>query len=144
MPRQNKTIETDASVEKFVASIKDDDRRREVREVIALMKRATKMPPKIWGNSIVGFGNYRYKYASGRVGDWFYAGLSPRKANLTLYILPGLHVHQASLKALGKFTTGKSCLYLKRLDDVKLPILEKMVRQAVRDMDKLVAEGGKS
>ena len=141
---QNKTVETDASVNKFVESIKDDTRREEVRAVITLMTRSTKASPKMWGSAIVGFGNYRYKYPSGREGDWFIAGLSPRKASLTLYILPGLHVHAANLKALGKFTTGKSCIYIRRLKDVNLPILEKMVRQAVGDIRKLIKAGVQS
>lgn len=131
---QNKTVETKASVSKFVASLKDETRRAEMRQVIALMKRATGDEPRMWGTSIVGFGSYKYKYPSGREGDWFTAGVSPRKTNLTFYILPGLHLHADNLKMLGKITTGKSCIYARRLDDVKLPILEKMVRQAVGHM----------
>ena len=141
---RNKTVETDASVSKFVDAIKDADRRADVRAVIALMTRTTKAKPSMWGTAIVGFGKFRYKYASGRQGDWFIAGLSPRQGNLTLYIMPGLHLHAANLKALGRFTTGKSCIYIKRLDDVNLPILEKMVKQAVTDMKKLVKAGGPS
>ncbi len=134
---QNKTQQTQASVSKFLASIKDKDRREEVRAVIALMKGATKQPPKMWGSAIVGFGKFRYKGASGREGDWFITGVSPRKSNLTVYICPGLHRHAANLKALGKVTTGMSCIYVKRLSDVKLPILRRMASQAIRDMKKL-------
>ena len=139
---QNKTVETNASVSSFVDTIKDADRRADLRAVIALMKKTTKAQPRMWGKTIVGFGNVHYKYASGREGDWFIAGVSPRTGNLTLYIMPGLHLHTANLKVLGKFTTGKSCLYVKRLDDVKLPILEKMLRQAVTDTRKLVKGKG--
>lgn len=125
-----KTKLTTASVKAFLDGIKDETRRKDAKAVAALMKRATKSPPRMWGGSIVGFGTYHYKYASGREGDWFVAGFSPRKANLTLYILPGLHMHTANLKKLGTFTTGKSCIYVKRLSDIHLPTLEKMVKQA--------------
>ena len=125
-----KTKLTTASVKAFLDGIKDETRRKDAKAVAALMKRATKSPPRMWGSSIVGFGTYHYKYASGREGDWFVAGFSPRKTNLTLYILPDLHLHTANLKKLGTFTTGKSCIYVKRLSDIHLPTLEKMVRQA--------------
>jgi hypothetical protein len=125
-----KTKLTTASVKAFLDGIKDETRRKDAKAVAALMKRATKSPPRMWGSSIVGFGTYHYKYASGREGDWFVAGFSPRKANLTLYILPGLHLHTANLKKLGTFTTGKSCIYIKRLADIRLPVLEAMVKQA--------------
>jgi hypothetical protein len=124
-----KTKVTRASVKAFIDGIKDETRRAEVRTVVALMRRATGAAPKMWGSSMIGFGRFHYKYASGREGEWFQAGLSPRKANLTLYILPGLHAHTASLKTLGKFTTGKSCIYVKRLSDIHLPTLEKMVKR---------------
>ena len=132
--KQMKTVPTTASVSGFVDSIKDETRRDEVKKVMAALKRATKSKPKMWGNSIIGFGSYHYKYATGTEGDWFITGLSPRKTDLTIYILPGLHLHQTNLKSLGKVTTGKSCIYVKRLDDIHLPTLEKMARQAVTDM----------
>ena len=132
--QQNKTVSTDASVNTFVERIKDKTRRDEVRKVMAVLRRATKSKPKMWGSSIIGFGSYHFKYTTGREGDWFLTGLSPRKGNLTIYILPGLHLHAENLQALGKFTTGKSCIYVKSLDDIHLPTLEKMARQAVADI----------
>jgi hypothetical protein len=127
---QNKTTQTRDSVPAFVASIADETRRAEVRKLIALMKEATGEPPRMWGTSIVGFGRYAYKYESGREGEWFAAGLSPRKANLTLYVLPGLHEYADDLPKLGTFTTGKSCIYVKKLDDLHLPTLKRMVTRA--------------
>lgn len=129
-----KTKLTTASVKAFLDGIKDETRRKEAKAVAAVMKRATKTAPRMWGSSIVGFGTFHYKYASGREGDWFVAGFSPRKANLTLYILPGLHLHAANLKKLGKFTTGKSCIYVRRLEDIHLPTLEAMTKQAMTDL----------
>ncbi len=127
-----KTKATDANVAAFLATIKDRKRQQDVRSVIAVMKEATSQPPRMWGASIVGFGSFTYKYESGRQGEWFIAGLSPRKANLTLYILPGLHEHEADLGKLGTFTTGKSCLYVKNVDDIRLPVLKRMVKRAAK------------
>ena len=139
MPRsQNKTTVTGEDVTAFIDGIKDDTRRQEVKKVVARMKRATKAPPKMWGSSIIGFGHYHYKYATGREGDWCVTGLSPRKENLTVYILPGLHLQTANLKQLGKVTTGKSCIYIKKLDDIHLPTLEKMAKQAMEDIRKCI------
>ena len=132
-----KTKMTTASVKGFLDGIKDETRRKEAKAVAAVMKRATGATPRMWGASIVGFGDFRYKYASGREGDWFVAGFSPRKTNLTLYILPGLHLHAANLKKLGTFTTGKSCIYVRRLEDIHLPTLEVMAKQAMTDIAKM-------
>ena len=127
-----KTKATSASVKAFVDGIKDDKRRRDLKALIALMKDATKSTPRMWGTSVVGFGSFRYKYGSGREGDWFIAGVSPRKATLTLYILPGLQDHQDLLPKLGPVTTGNSCVYVKNLDDIHLPTLKTMVARAHR------------
>ena len=127
-----KTKANAGSVTKFVAGIADEARRREVERVIAVMEQATGAAPRMWGRDIIGFGSYHYKYATGREGEWFIAGLSPRKANLTLYVLPGLADHQDLLPKLGKFTTGKSCIYVKRLDDIHLPTLKTMVGRAAK------------
>jgi hypothetical protein len=94
----------------------------------------------MWGSSIVGFGSYRYKYPSGREGDWCVTGFSPRKGATTVYILPGLHLQGANLKKLGKFTTGKSCIYIKRLSDVDLGTLETIVKQALVDIRKFTQD----
>ena len=125
-----KTRQSRDSVAAFVAGITDDTRRAEVKAIIDVMKAATGEPPRMWGSSIVGFGKYAYKYPTGREGEWFVAGVSPRKANITLYVLPGLHEFQAELPKLGTFTTGKSCIYVKRLSDIDIPTLKKMVTRA--------------
>ncbi len=129
-----KTRKTSASVDEFLAAIDDETRREDCRTVAELMRAATGAEPAMWGASIVGFGKYHYQYASGREGDWFLAGFSPRKEALTLYIMPGFSDYDALMGKLGKFKTGKSCLYLKRLDDVNLPTLKRLIEESVRHM----------
>lgn len=126
-----KTTPNRASVSAFLAAIPDEDRRRDCRKVVQLMKRVTGAQPKMWGASIVGFGTYHYKYESGREGDWFLAGFAPRKSDLTLYIMSGFPQHEALMKKLGKHKTGKSCLYIKRLADIDEGVLEELVRRSV-------------
>jgi hypothetical protein len=130
----NKTRLTGASVSRFIDAIKDPAQREDAELLLNLMSRATNATPKMWGNSIVGFGTYQYKYDSGREGEWCVTGFSPRKGMTTVYILPGLHLHEARLKQLGKITTGKSCIYIKRVSDIDMPTLEAMVRQAIGDI----------
>jgi|SRR3990172_8422051 len=132
----NKMVPTGAGVDAFIDAIKDEDQRQDARALLALMRRASGFQPRMWGRAIVGFGSYHYKYASGREGDWYVTGFSPRKGTLTVYILPGLHLQTANLKTLGTFTRGQSCLYIKRLADVHLPTLETMVKQALVDIRK--------
>lgn len=133
-----KTRKTRASVSAFLAGIPDEKKRRDSRTVLDMMKKITGEPPKMWGPSIVGFGGYRYRYASGREGDWFLTGFSPRKQALTLYIMSGFGEYDAStgsealLKRLGKFKTGKACLYINRLEDVDLEVLAELIRRSVR------------
>lgn len=131
-----KTKRNDNSVEAFLNGIPDTQKRRDAFTILQLMKKITRAEPKMWGSSIVGFGSYHYKYESGREGDWFIAGFSPRKQNLTLYIMPGLTPYGALLKKLGKYKTGKSCLYVKSLDDIDLSTLKKLIEQAVKHMTK--------
>lgn len=128
----NKTQKTTAGVAAFIDGIADEGRRRDCRAVLKLMQEATGATPKMWGPAIVGFGDWRYKYDSGREGDWFLAGFSPRKANLTLYLLPNLEAHEANLRVLGKHTVGKSCIYIRRLADIDQEVLKRMVRNAIR------------
>jgi hypothetical protein len=128
-----KTRLTDQSVEKFINGLADKKQRQDCFTLIELMKQVTRSEPKMWGSSIVGFGSYHYVYESGREADWFLAGFSPRKQNLTLYIMGGL-AQQALLKKLGKHKAGKSCLYIKRVEDVDLPTLKKLIRQSVRQV----------
>jgi hypothetical protein len=131
-----KTKVSKASVSKFLNSIADERTRRDCVELTKMMERATKAKPEMWGPAIVGFGRYQYKYPSGRTGEWFVAGFSPRKQNLTLYILPSIHSYSEQLKTLGKHTTGQSCLYVKSLEHVHLPTLKSIVRQAFKDIRK--------
>jgi hypothetical protein len=126
-----KTKLNDASVDKFLQTIKDEQRRKDCFTVLELMKKITKAEPKMWGTSIVGFGTYQYKYASGREGDWFLTGFSPRKQNLTLYIISGFKRYEGLMKKVGKFKTGSSCLYINDLKDVNVKALEDLIRQSV-------------
>jgi hypothetical protein len=100
------------------------------------MKEVTSTEPGMWGNSIVGFGSYHYKYESGREGEWFLTGFSPRKQNLTLYIMSGFTRYNELLKKLGKYKTGKSCLYIKKLEDIDIRILKELVTQSVDHLSK--------
>ena len=131
-----KTKQTGASVERFLASIKDEGRRKDCRALVSRMKKATKSEPKMWGKTIVGFGTYHYVYASGREGDWMMMGFSPRKQNLTLYIIPGLDPYANLLDKLGKFKAGKSCLYVKRLTDIDLKVLKQLIDRSVKALPK--------
>lgn len=129
-----KTQENERSVEAFLQQVEDEKRRRDCFTVVNIMREAAGAEPKMWGDSIVGFGKYRYKYASGREGDWMLAGFSPRKDNLTLYIMAGFEQYDALMARLGKVKTGKSCLYIKKLEDVDLEVLKELVRQSVEHM----------
>lgn len=126
-----KTAPTEQSVDAFIGAIGDAQRRTECEAILQLMKDVTRAEPKMWGSSIVGLGSYRYQYASGRSNDWFVAGFSPRKANLTLYIQGGFDRHDELMGRLGKYTTGKSCLYIKRLSDIDLDVLRELLRESV-------------
>ena len=125
------TRKTQASPKKFIEAIADEGKRKDSLALMKMMQRITGEAPKMWGGSIVGFGDYHYKYESGREGDWFLTGFSPRKQALSLYIMSGFEGHAALLAELGKFKTGKSCLYVKRLDDVDLKVLETLIRKSV-------------
>ena len=127
-----KTKKNRASVKKFLESIEDEKKRRDSFALLEMMQEITDEKPRMWGTSIVGFGSYHYKYESGREGDWPLTGFSPRKQNLTLYIMSGFTKYDALLKKLGKFTTGKSCLYVKRLEDVDRKTLRELVTRSVR------------
>ena len=131
---ENKTQPTGEPVEAFLARVADPQRRADCATVLAMMRRASGVDPVMWGSSIVGFGCYAYRYASGRTGDWPVIGFSPRKNDLTLYLMPDLAGQEALLAKLGKHKTGVSCLYLKRLSDVDLPTLEALVEGALRRM----------
>lgn len=127
-----KTKPTDESVEKYLKGINDPVKRQDSLTVLKLMTEITGQKPKMWGTSLIGFGSYHYKYASGQEGDWPILGFSPRKQNLTLYVLNGAAGEDELLQKLGKHSTGKSCLYIKRLDDVDLPTLKKLIKQSYK------------
>lgn len=129
-----KTKPTEQSVEAFLQEVSDEQKRQDCFIVLELMRRITGEEPKMWGSSMVGFGSYHYKYNSGQEGDYFLTGFSPRKQNLTLYIMAGFEQYEPLLQKLGKHTTGKSCLYIKRLKDVDLLTLEELIRQSVHSM----------
>jgi len=131
-----KTKVNKASVDKFLKTVKDESVREDCYKILEIMQKATKAEPKMWGTSIVGFGSYHYKYASGREGDWMLTGFSPRKQNLTLYIMPGFDEYDSLMKKLGKHTTGKSCLYIKKLHDVDMKVLKVLVVKSVKKMKK--------
>ncbi len=129
-----KTKPNDGSVEDFINSVTHDQMRQDAFALVELMRQATKSEPKMWGSSIIGFGNYSYKYANGRQSEWFLTGFSPRKQNVTLYIMDGFDQYNSLLISLGKHKTGKSCLYIRRLADIDLPTLQKLVQQSVEQM----------
>ncbi len=127
-----KTKENKASVEKFLKDIKDEGTRKDCFEIVKIMKQATKAEPKMWGSSIIGFGTHRLKYASGRELDWMIMGFSPRKQNITLYGLGISKKEEGVLKKLGKYTTGKGCLYIKKLKDVDTKVLKELVNVSAK------------
>lgn len=133
---EQKTRQNKASVAAFLAAIEDPQQRRDAKKISAMMRAASGSRARMWGTAIVGFGSYHYKYASGREGDWPLVGFSPRKQNLALYIMAGFSDFQGLLSKLGKHKTGKSCLYVKRLDDVDPIILRKLVDQSIKYMRK--------
>ena len=131
-----KTKPTKKSVEQFLKKIEHLTKREDSIKILELMKEVTKEKPVMWGDSIVGFGSYHYKYASGHEGDWPIVGFSPRKQNLTIYIMPGFDDYEEILKNLGKFKTGKSCLYINKLKDVDTQSLKKLISESVKYMKK--------
>lgn len=131
-----KTKETTASVTAFINAIEDPQKKRDAKKVASIMRKATGSRAKMWGSSIVGYGVYRYKYKSGHEGEWMLTGFSPRKQALTLYIMSGFSKYDALMARLGKYKTGKSCLYVKRLSDIDIPVLEKLVAESVKYMRK--------
>jgi hypothetical protein len=136
MMAELKTRPTDESVDRFLRAISDDQKREDCFVLLEMMGKASGTPAKMWGESIVGFGEYHYRYASGHEGDWFLAGFSPRKQNITLYIMSGFEDYNDLLKKLGKYKTGKACLYIKRLQDVDRQALEELIAHSIEHMKK--------
>ena len=129
-----KTKVNELSVEAYFDAIVDETRRDDCQTLAKLMSRVTQHPPKMWGNSIVGFGAYHYKYASGHEGDTCAVGFSSRKGDISVYILSGFDEHEALLAKLGKHKVGKACLYIRRLSDLELPILEQLVARSIAEV----------
>ncbi len=136
MAYELKTKLNDASVEDFLNKVEDDKRREDSFVVLDIMRELTGQEPKMWGGSIIGFGSYHYKYASGQEGDWMITGFSPRKTSLTVYIMPGFERYDELMGRLGKFKTGKSCLYIKKLEDVDMVTLKELIKSGYEVMDK--------
>lgn len=137
---ENKTRPTRQSVASFIAAVEPAERRSDCRTLLTMMKAVTRTSPRMWGPDIVGFGTYHYTYASGREGDYFLAGFSPRKQDLTVYVMAGFDRYPALMKKLGRYRTGKSCLYVKRLADVDLGVLKVLLTESVRHMRKAYPE----
>ena len=129
-----KTKQNETSVADFLNNIPDEKKRQDCLALQELMQQVTGTEPKMWGDSIVGFGTYHYKYASGRAGEWFLTGFSPRKQNLTLYIMAGFDQYDELLEKLGKHKTGKSCLYVKQLADIDIVTLRELIQQSVNHL----------
>lgn len=132
----NKTQPTDMDPQAFIAR-SDPPRRNEASRLLELFEDVTSFPAVMWGPSIIGFGRYHYRYASGREGDFLATGFSPRKSAISVYIMPGYADYSDILKDLGKHKTGKSCLYIKRLTDVDLDVLANLIRVGLRDLDEI-------
>ena len=124
----------DADINEFLDSVENDKRRADTKIVVEIMERVTGHPATMWGTSIIGFDTYTYKYESGKTGDWMITGVSPRKSSLSVYIMPGFESYGDLLGKLGKHKTGRSCLYINKLDDVDLGILEELIAKSVKDM----------
>ncbi|MFN0275067.1 MAG: DUF1801 domain-containing protein [Chitinophagales bacterium] len=131
-----KTKVSDASVEKFLQSVTDEEQRQDCLKLFALFKKITKHEPKLWGSSIIGFGTYHYKSKSGREGDWFPTGFAPRKENMTVYIIAGFEEQKQLLKKLGKFKLGKGCLYFRKLSDIDEAVLKDLIKSGLEVMKK--------
>ena len=131
-----KTVEIGDSVEAFLGTLAVERRRAEALQMVEMMQRITGHPPKMWGPTIIGFDSYHYRYESGREGDALMVGFSPRKAALTIYVMPGFADYQDHLSKLGHPKTGASCLYLKRLDKVDIAVLEDLVSASYAEMQR--------
>lgn len=131
---ENKTKPTKARVSDFLQAVDNPQRRADAKKVAAMMRRATGKRATMWGPSMVGYGRYSYRYDSGRSGEWMLTGFSPRKQNLVVYIMPGFETFEPLMKQLGKYKTGRSCLYINKLEDVDEKVLEKLISESVKLM----------
>ena len=132
---ENKTKPNAKSVPEFLEQIEDPKRRSDCLTIAALMEKLSGSKPVMWGDSIVGFGDYHYEYASGRKGDWFQVGFSPRKQNLTVYVMGYLEFYSDLLEGLGKYKHGKGCLYIKKLEDIDMDVLENLITTSIKRLE---------
>lgn len=136
-----KTKKNEASVDAFLQTIKEEGKRKDCEIILKMMKQVSKQEPKMWGTSIVGFGSYHYKSErSKQEGDWFITGFSPRKQNLTIYIMPGIDYYKDLVKQLGKCKTSVSCLYINKLADVDIVVLKQLITTAYKQMKEIAKE----
>lgn len=135
-----KTKKNNASVNEFLDSVSDPLQRQDSYTILKMMEEITGEQPVMWGDSLVGFGNIRYQYSTGRGGDWMLTGFSPRKQNLTLYLMSGFDQVEDLLSRLGKYKTGKGCLYIKRLSEVDLNVLQELIAQSIQNMRAIYPE----
>jgi nucleoid DNA-binding protein len=135
--KQNKTQRTDNSVSLFLDQIEPEQKRKDSHALVALMSQITAEKPKLWGTSIIGFGDYHYKYRSGREGDWFLTGFSPRKNALTVYLMCDLSHEGLDFDGLGKYKLSKGCLYFKKIEDVDLNVLTQIIKDSIEIIKKM-------
>jgi hypothetical protein len=133
---ENKTKPTEQRPEDFLATVTDPQQVEDSQWVLETMREVTGAPPAMWGGSIIGFGSYKYVYPTGREGEWMLTGFSPRKGKLSLYLMSGVEREEELLASLGKYKTGKSCLYIKRLSDVDRDVLKKLIEASVEKVRK--------
>lgn len=131
-----KTKKNKASVTDFIKAVQDPQKRADCKAIAKIMRDVTGSRAVMWGSSIVGYGSYDYRYASGHGGTWPICGFSPRAQNITVYIMPGFSQYGALMKKLGKYKTGKSCLYIKKLDDVDQEVLRELITASVGEMQR--------
>ena len=132
-----KTKKTNASVSVYLNAIIDKQKRADCKAIAKMMREVTGKRARMWGGSIIGYGSYDYKYASGHEGTWPITGFSPRAQNISIYIMPGFSKYKKLMNKLGKYKTGKSCLYIKRLDDVDQKVLKDLVAGSVKEMRRI-------
>ncbi|MDA0978347.1 MAG: DUF1801 domain-containing protein [Proteobacteria bacterium] len=133
----NKTVPTSISPGAFLKAVADPQQRKDTQVLHRMMREITGKRAKMWGDSIVGYGSYHYRYDSGREGDFLLTGFSPRKQNISVYIMPGFSAYAGLMKKLGRHKTGKSCLYIKTLEDIDLDVLRQLIKQSVSDMQQM-------
>jgi hypothetical protein len=136
MAKETKTKQTDENVKAFLNTIEDEKKRKDSFAILEIMKKVSGSEPKMWGTSIIGFGSYHYKYDSGHEGDMCLVGFSPRKQNITFYLMMGLYDSSKLLSKLGKHKTGKGCLYINRMEDINTDVLKEIIKTSVNEMKK--------